>query len=68
MGPSAQDVADGLDVATTAEALTQVRQKATLTWPEMNLRTVITTFSGMRAHELGDDFIVGETEGARGRV
>ncbi len=66
LGPSAQDVADGLDVATTAEALAQVRQKATLTWPEMNLRTVITTFSGMRAHELGDDFIVGETEGARG--
>jgi glycerol-3-phosphate dehydrogenase len=53
-------------VATTAEALAQARQKAALTWPEMSLRTVITTFAGMRAHERGDDFIVGETEGAKG--
>lgn len=66
LGPSAQDADDALDVATTAAALSQVREKAALTWPEMSLRTVITTFAGMRAHEAGDDFIVGETEGAQG--
>ena len=66
LGPTAQDVQDALDVATTAAALAQVREKALLTWPRMNLRTVITTFAGMRAHEVGDDFIVGETESAKG--
>jgi glycerol-3-phosphate dehydrogenase len=66
LGPTAQDTADALDVATTADALAQVREKALLTWPQMSLRTVITTFAGMRAHEVGDDFIVGETEGAPG--
>ena len=66
LGPSAQDVEDDLDVSTTAEALALVRQKAALTWPDMNLRSVITTFAGIRAHEKGDDFIVGATQGVPG--
>ena len=64
LGPTAADVPDGLDVSTTAEALRLVRDKAALTWPKENLRETITTFAGMRAHEKGDDFIVGATEGA----
>ncbi|MEA4999135.1 MAG: NAD(P)/FAD-dependent oxidoreductase [Candidatus Limiplasma sp.] len=66
LGPSAQDVTDPLDVATTAEALAAVREKAALTWPGMSLRTNITTFAGIRAHEAGDDFIVGATAGVPG--
>ena len=66
LGPSAQDTQDGLDVSTTAEALQLVREKAALTWPKESLRTVVTTFAGIRAHEAGDDFIVGATEGAQG--
>jgi glycerol-3-phosphate dehydrogenase len=30
------------------------------------LRKVITSFSGLRAHEVGDDFIIGEADGAPG--
>lgn len=66
LGPSAQDTDDPLDVATTAQALSQVFAKAALSWPGVSLKTVITTFAGMRAHEAGDDFIVGATEGAPG--
>ena len=66
LGPSAMDVNDAGDVSTTAEALRMVREKAMLTWPGENLRSVITTFAGMRAHEQGDEFIVGATEGSQG--
>ena len=66
LGPSAQDTQDALDVATTAQALALVREKALLTWPAENLKTVVTTFAGIRAHELGDDFIVGATAGVTG--
>ncbi|MCE5342130.1 MAG: NAD(P)/FAD-dependent oxidoreductase [Eubacteriales bacterium] len=66
LGPSAMDETDPTDVATTAEALQIVREKALLTWPNENLRGVITTFAGVRAHELGDDFVVGATQGASG--
>ena len=66
LGPSAQDSSDALDVSTTADALATVRNKAALTWPAETLRTVITTFAGMRAHEVGDDFVVGATQGASG--
>lgn len=66
LGPSAQDTDDDMDVGTTAAALRIVRDKAALTWPKENLRTVVTTFAGIRAHEKGDDFIVGAVEGIKG--
>ncbi len=66
LGPTAEDVKDGLDVSTTAAALAMVSEKAALTWPKESLRTVITTFAGIRAHIAADDFIVGATEGAPG--
>ncbi len=66
LGPSATDENDPTDVSTTAEALKIVREKAKLTWPGESLRSVITTFAGIRAHEVGDDFVVGATEGVPG--
>ena len=66
LGPTAEDVADGRDVGTTAAALAMVRNTAALTWPKENMGLVITTFAGVRAHNPGDDFIVGATEGAPG--
>ena len=66
LGPTAMDIEDGLDVSTTADALKAVRQVTTVTWPEESLKTVITTFAGIRAHEEGGDFIVGAVEGVRG--
>ncbi|HNW87133.1 MAG TPA: NAD(P)/FAD-dependent oxidoreductase [Candidatus Limiplasma sp.] len=66
LGPSAQDTDNDTDVSTTAAALRLVRDKAALTWPRESLRTVVTTFAGIRAHEAGDDFIVGATENVPG--
>ena len=66
LGPTATDLEDDTDVSTTAAALRLVREKALCTWPGENLRTVITTFAGIRAHELGDDFIVGATKDVPG--
>lgn len=66
LGPSAGDVRDEGDVSTTADALSLVNEKARLTWPKENLRTVITTFAGIRAHEKGDDFVIGAVKGLKG--
>ena len=60
LGPTAEDIPDGRDVATTAEGLADVAEKAKLTWPGMSLRTAVTNFSGIRAHEVHGDFIVGK--------
>lgn len=66
IGPSATDVEDGTAVETTAEGLKLVSDAARKTWPKENLRTVITTFAGMRAHEDKGDFVIGAVEGRKG--
>lgn len=66
LGPTAIDVEDGMDVSTTAEALGIIREISSVTWPEESLKSVITTFAGIRAHEAGDDFIIGAVEGVNG--
>ncbi len=65
VGPTAEDIEDGLDTRTTAQGLQEVLAKAALTWPGIDTRTVITNFSGNRSHETGGDFIVGAVEGAK---
>ena len=65
VGPNAEDIDDRLDTSTTAEGLEEVLSKAQLTYPGLTLRNVITTFSGIRAHEKDGDFIIGAVEGAK---
>ncbi len=64
LGPSADDIEDDFDTATTRKGLDFVLEKCKLTWPTAATRTVITTFSGIRAHDKGDDFIIGTVPGA----
>lgn len=66
LGPTAEDVEDDFDLRTTAAALQRISEKARLTWPKQSLRTVNTTFAGIRAHEEHDDFIVGSVKGVQG--
>ena len=66
LGPTAEDISDPLDTATTAEGLADILKKACRTWPKLSTRTNITNFSGVRAHLPGDDFIVGPCEGVPG--
>ncbi len=66
LGPTAEDIDDPMDTATTGEGLAAILEKARLTWPGLSTRTNITNFSGIRAHEAGDDFLVGPVEGCPG--
>lgn len=61
LGPTAEDIPDGLDTATTAPGLADVLEKARLTWPGVSLRTAVTNFAGIRAHEDSGDFVAGQT-------
>lgn len=62
LGPTAEDIDDPFDTATTREGLQKVMEKCRLTWPNVSLRNVITNFSGIRAHEDKSDFIIGHVE------
>lgn len=59
LGPTAEDIQDPIDTATTQEGLRMVMEKCRLTWPNVSLRSVITNFSGIRAHEDLGDFVIG---------
>ncbi len=62
VGPSASDIDDGNDVATTAEGLSGIYSAATKSVPAVSLRNAITSFSGNRAHPTTDDFIIGSSD------
>lgn len=67
VGPTAEDVSDKEDKATTYAGLEKVKAGALRTWPGLPLGKVIAEFSGMRAHETtAGDFVVGEAPGAPG--
>ena len=66
IGPSAEDISDPLDTATTQEGLDFVLEKARLTWPGISVRNNITNFSGVRAHLVSDDFIIGSVDDCPG--
>lgn len=59
VGPSAVDIDDGDDVATTTDGLDGVYNAAVKSIPAVSLRNAITSFSGNRAHPSTDDFIIG---------
>lgn len=60
IGPTAADIDDKECTATTAEGLAFVLEKAGLSAKNLPTRDVITSFCGLRAHEDGGDFILGE--------
>lgn len=66
LGPTAEDIDDPSDTATTSSGLAEIIRKAALTWPALSVRTNITNFSGVRAHLTSDDFIVGPCDGCPG--
>ncbi len=61
VGPTAVDTEDKECTATTAEGLGEVEEKSALAVKNIPLRQVITSFTGLRAHEVGGDFVLGET-------
>ena len=68
VGPTAIDIPDPKNTATTAAGLQQAGEKASYMIKNLPLRQVITSFAGLRAHHPDHDFIIGEVEGAPGFV
>ena len=64
LGPTAIDVADPKATNTTADGLAQVLENAGRYVKEIPYKNVITSFAGLRAHEDGHEFIIGEVPGA----
>ena len=62
VGPSAEDIDNGDDVATTSVGLEKIYVNAIKSVPAVSLRNAITSFSGNRAHPTSDDFIIGSSE------
>lgn len=66
MGPTATDIADKENIRTTSEGLRTVLERTNLSVKNVPTRAVITSFAGLRAHEEGGDFVIGEAEDAKG--
>ncbi|MBQ8016250.1 MAG: NAD(P)/FAD-dependent oxidoreductase [Clostridia bacterium] len=62
LGPSALDIEDKEDVATTADALANILEIAKKSVPTLTTREVITSFAGLRAHCDRNDFIIEPSE------
>ena len=68
VGPTALDVKDKESLSTTGEGLAFLSLTSALSVKNVPMRQVITSFSGLRAHEDGNDFVIGEAEDAKGFV
>lgn len=66
IGPTAVDVEDKANTATTAEELADAIAKSAISVKDIPYRLTITSFSGVRAHEATDDFTIGECPDAEG--
>lgn len=68
VGPTAVDVSDKEAVNTTQDGLDSLGRTAALSVKNVPMRQVITSFAGLRAHEDGNDFVIGESEDAKGFI
>ena len=68
VGPTAMDIEDKEGSCTSANGLNEVMTKAGINVKNLPLRQVITSFAGLRAHEDGHEFILGEVEDAPGFI
>ena len=68
IGPTAVDITDKEGKNTTAEGIDTIRQKAGNSVRNLPLKKVITSFAGLRAHEDGHEFLIGEVEDAPGFI
>ncbi len=68
VGPTAFDIENKEGTNTTREGLDEVISKAEQNVKNLPMRQVITSFAGLRAHEDGAEFIIGEPEDAKGFI
>lgn len=68
LGPTAIDIEDKEGTNTTREGLDQVIAKCGMNVKNIPMRSVITSFAGLRAYEDGHEFLIGELEDAPGFI
>ena len=68
VGPTAVNVEDKDAVNTTMDGLEQIAKVSSRSVKNIPFRQVITSFAGLRAHEDGDDFIIGEAPDVQGLI
>ena len=68
VGPTAVDIEDKEGTNTTKEGLDEIIKKAGMNIKNLPMKLVITSFAGLRAHEDGHEFLIGEVEDARGFI
>lgn len=68
VGPTADDIEDREGTNTTQEGLEELTARARQTVKDLPMRQVITSFAGLRAHEDGHEFQIGEAEDAKGFI
>lgn len=68
LGPTAIDIEDKEGTNTTREGLDQVIAKCGMNVKNIPMRSVITSFAGLRAHEDSHEFLIGELEDAPGFI
>ena len=66
VGPTACDIDDKEGTNTTQKYLDSIGPAAALSVKNVPTRQVITSFAGLRAHEVNGDFVIGEAEDAEG--
>lgn len=68
IGPTAEDIENKEALNTTQAGLDSLGSTASLSVKDVPMRQVITSFAGLRAHEDGNDFVIGEAAGAKGFI
>lgn len=68
LGPTAEDIDDNEDTATTAQGLEEVINGARRSIPAFNLRETITSFAGLRAISSTADFVIKASEKVQGFI
>lgn len=58
VGPNAVDMEDKEDISTSSEGLEQVIEEGRKSIPVFSMKEVITSFTGLRASNVGGDFII----------
>ena len=66
VGPNADPLEDKEDISVTADGMDEIKSKALRSVPSIPYNKMITSFAGLRAHESGNDFIIGEAEDCEG--
>lgn len=65
IGPTAEDIEDKAGIETSKKGLNALYEKGGKSLKSVPFNKVITSFSGLRAHEDNDDFIIEEVEDAK---